>query len=480
MTNTPITVPPNRFRLSRFDRAVAAVVGTLLIAITLTIVIGDRVGVQIERHEPATDSAASTATVSFTFDEPMDWDSVIDRLRFEPALEGDFQSVSRTLRFIPAQPLLPGGDYAVTLEAGAMGRSGRQVLEDTGFTFQIHQPRIAYLTPADAVPQNIWIEEPGQPDSAEQVTFSPTSVVNFDISPDGTQLAFSEQSEVGTSNIKLLDLNTGDLRQITACADSTCTGPVWRPDGAMIAYDRIDLNSDIEQLGVSPTRVWLIDLSGATPTERPLFTDNQILGYSPQWSADGRYIAVFDNSSRGIVVYDMQDGTMTLIPTRSGSDIALSPDGTRVVFPRLIIDQAAGSARSILQIADLDTGAVTDLIDPERPIDDAQTAWNPNGRLLAVARRYIEPDERTTRTRQLYLLNTESGEEQELIFDPRYYHSFFSWDAFGQQLVIQRFPERTETGEINPDGRPEVWTYNLETDTLEMIAQNAYLPRWVP
>lgn len=464
-------------RLTRFDTLVAGVIIALVAAIVVIVSLGDRVGVQIVHSEPLGEAATTTA-ISLTFADVMDWDSVIERMRFDPPLQGDYQATGKTLRFRPDTPLKAGTQVQVTLLAGAQSSSGREVLHDSGFHFSVRSPRVAYLLPADAVPQNVWISDPDNPDSAQQVTFSELGVLNFDVSPDGTRLAYAERNVEGTADIKLLDLKSGEVRRITNCTDANCDTPVWRPDGNLIAYQRIDLNSDFQQVGVSPTRVWLIDLTTNPPSERPLFTDNQILSYAPEWSADGSRIAVFDNNSRGIVVYDMNDGRMSLIPSQSGSDIALSPDGSKVIFPRLIFEQGGAGARSVLQIADLTEGEVTDLIDPDEPIDDVESVWNPDGRHVAIARRYT--DNRATRTRQLYLLDTETGQTEELVFDERYFNGFFSWNPEGNQLVIQRFPELTETGDFNQNGRPEVWTYRLSDGSLNQVAQNAYLPHWVP
>ncbi|MBZ0303944.1 MAG: Ig-like domain-containing protein [Anaerolineae bacterium] len=479
MTPTPSAPqsPPPALRLSRFDGVVAVVMAVLLVGILLTILMGDRVGVQVERYGPG-DNASSTARITLTFNEPMDAASVTGRLQFDPPLEGEFGWNGKTLRFTPAQPLTPGQTYAVTLRAGAQGSSGRQVLEDVTFNFRVRTPRVAYLMPADSTPQNIWIATPGQPDSAGQATFSPTGILNFDVSPDGTKIAFAERTQFATASIKLLDLANGSIEQLTNCPDSDCNTPVWRPDGTLIAYHRIDLNSDISQVGASPTRIWLIDLTTTPASERPLFSDNQILGYSPQWSADGSKIALFDNNNRGILVYSFTDGSTTLVPSRSGSDIALSPDGTQLVFPRLIFDDAEGGARSVLQLADLRDGQVVDLVDPELPVDDTQPVWNPDGRHLAISRRYT--DSRATRTRQLSVLDVQTGEVEDIISDPRYSNGFFSWSPQGEQLVVQRFPELTESGDYNSSGRPEIWTYNLRDSSLIQIEQNAYLPRWVP
>jgi len=375
--------------MSHFDRIIAVVVVVLLAAIGVTVLLGDHVGVQVESAGP-TGSAASTARILLRFSEAMDWDSVIAHLSIEPALEGAFQHSGRSLRFIPAQALAPGDAYTVTLQAGATSETGRQVLDEIDFSFDVRAPRVAYLSPADVVPQNVWLAAPDDLASAQQLSFSPQGILNFDVSPDGTQLALAERGLSGTSNIKLLDLDTGDLVQVTNCFDSDCNTPVWRPDGTMIAYNRVDLNSDVPELGVSATRVWLVDLTTTPPSERPLFEDNQILGYGPQWSADGRYITVFDNNNRAILVYDMTETTLSMVPSQSGGDIALSPDGRRLAFPRLIFEEDSGTTRSILQMADLDASNVADLYPEDEPVDDSQSAWHPDGRRLVIARRYTD------------------------------------------------------------------------------------------
>ena len=464
-------------RPTRFDLVVGLVILGLAAAIGVTLLLGDRVGVQIDAVSP-TALASSTTSIALTFSEAMQWETVIERLQYAPALDGTYAWNNKTLRFTPAEPLQSGAEYAVTLVAGAESSGSRAVLEDASFSFRVRPSRVAYLMPADAVPANIWLSEPGVEDSAEQVTFSPTGILNFDVSPDGTTIAFSERSALGTADIKLLDLQTGSIRQVSNCVDSDCNTPVWRPDGSMIAYHRIDLNSDFTDLGVSPTRVWLIDLTTSPPDNRPLFSDNQILGYSPQWSADSNRVSIYDTRSESIVVYDFTDESIVVVPAKQGgSEVALAPDGQRVVFNQLSYDDT-GSMHSVLKMADFQTNTVADLTDPDQPVDDTQSVWHPDGRYLAVARRYT--DDRATRTRQLFLLDTETGTAQPLVYDAHYFSSFFAWHPRGDQLVFYRFPEAVDFDEDTPPPRPEVWTYDMPTETLLRVAQNAYFPTWVP
>jgi Tol biopolymer transport system component len=477
MHNFSAVEHPARIKATRFDGIVLAFMLVLVGAIVLTVLIGDRVGVQINRLAPQ-GTAGSTARLAIQFDEAMNWDTVTERVKIDPPIEGEFTWSGTTLRFRPTEALTPGQDYRVSLLPGAQSTAGRSVLNETAFSFTVRKPRVAYLAPADSTPQNVWIADPADPSSAEQITFSPSGVNTFAISPDGTKLAFSENnSATGVSDIKLLDLETGGLTQLTNCADAYCDTPVWRPDGSLIAYQRTERNSDLNT-GVSPMRVWLIDMTTTPASTRPLFSDSQILGYSPQWSADGSRISVFDNASVGILIYNFEDGKTTLIPTRSGgSDIALSPDGTRLIYPRVIIQEGA-QAKSNLQMADLVSGEIIDLTSPDEPLDDSTSAWSPDGRYLAIARRYL--DERYTRTRQLYLMDMSDQSVEPLVTDERYFNGYFTFDPFGQQLLMQRFPELTESGEQNANGKPEIWTLDITSGEMLKVAENAYIPQWVP
>lgn len=473
-TSQPLSPRP---ALSRFDSLVLLVIAGLVAAIGLVILLGDRVGVQLRSAGPV-GMASSTTPIFVQFNEAMNWDTVTERLRVDPELDGDFSWRGTTLSFQPGKALEPGTSYEVYLEGGAQSESGRALLADHTFSFTIRRPRVAYLAPADAVPQNIWMANPVDPSSAEQITFSPSGIINFDISPDGRQIAFSERnSETGTSDIKLLDLQSGGLQQLTNCVDSDCTTPVFRPNGNLIAYERVDFNTDLDSVGVSPTRVWLIDLSVTPATTRPLFSDSQILGYSPQWSRDSSRIAVFDNTNQGILVYDFSDDSVTVIPSRYGTAGVFSPDGGRVVFPELLLREGE-EARSYLKIADLETQDVENLSNPDEPVDDSQAAWNPDGLHIAISRRYT--DNRYTRTRQLYLMNVEDKTIEPLVVEERYANGAFTWDPNGESLVIQRFPELDENGQPNSNARPEIWTYTLEGQHLVQVAVNAYLPRWIP
>ncbi|MEP6987781.1 MAG: Ig-like domain-containing protein, partial [Chloroflexota bacterium] len=441
---TARTVAPRTtfLKLNYFDRRVALIVLMLLLLTGFVIVLGDRVGVTLQRVAPL-GVARSTSSIIMQFSEGMNrvtvppnvkvvqvppdkMDSTLTDSDVLSTVAGTVSWSGTTFNFRPNAPLKPGAAYQVILNPGAVSDSGRKVIAEYHYSFTVRTPRVAYLAPANGVPINLWVADPTVPGSAHQVTNSPSGIYDYGVSPDGSKIAFTEKNtSTGTMDIKLLDVDSGGIEQLTNCADSECKTPVWRPDGQLIAYERIDLNSSMSnQLGASPTRIWIIDLSSKPATTRPLFDDSQILGYGVRWSADGTRISMFDYSSQGILVHDFRDSTNEVIPSKYGDPGELSPDGTKLIYPE--VTMANNEATSYLQVVDLVTKTIQHLTTPEDPIDDNVAIWSPDGKFLIVGRRYL--DDRMTRGRQLYKVNPADGTSEPLVVDPDYQNGLFVLD----------------------------------------------------
>ncbi len=142
------------------------------------------------------------------------------------------------------------------------------------------------------------------------------------ISPDGTQLAISDQSQDRRSRIYILPITGGTPKQITPLAPSYWHG--WSPDGKTLAYCA-------ERSGEFD--IYTIPAAGGEETR---LTTAPGLDDGPEYSPDGRYI--YFNSER--------TGTMQIWrmkPDGSGQEAVTSdeynnwfahpsPDGNWIVF----------------------------------------------------------------------------------------------------------------------------------------------------
>lgn len=343
-------------------------------------------------------------------------------------------------------------------------------------------PTVAYTYPADGGVQNVWIAPVADPTQAEQLTFTAYGIFDFGVSRDGDYLAYSERTEpTGLHEIMLMNLNTRQITQITACvaASADCHTPVFRPAGNALAYERVSVNNSAIGQGAGAARIWLADLTRQPYDNQPLSPDPQFIGSGPEWSLDGNSLALYssDESNRGIMVYNFNpaggDKTLRFVPSLYGVVGALSPDGTQLVYPD-IYQSSSSNSYAFLRLADLNGLNFVNFTSADDSVDDIRAVWKPDGSAVTVVRRYT--DERYTQGYQLYDVRVDDQSVTPLLVDPAYSHGFFSYDVSGTLIVLQRLPlvssGATRTG-------PQVWTYNVATHDLTLIADSAFQPRWV-
>jgi Tol biopolymer transport system component len=470
--------------VSSFDRKVLLIVAGLIALIGCIILSGDHVGVTIVRVNPV-GVTTSTTSITLQFSEDMNRDSVVQRFRIEPPVKGRTTWTGANFNFAPEAPLRQGQSYSIILERGAQSQTGRQLLSDYQAQFIIRSARTAFLAPADGRPANIWAVDLTVPGNPQQITFSQTGITEFDVSQDGSKIAFIEKG--ATSALKLLDLSSGSIQQLTSCNDSTCMEPAWRPDGTIIAYSRAFTNSNLNRsLSVGAglrgglPRVWLVDLTQSPTSDRPLFTDSQVIGGAPTWSADGSRIAVNNLDNGDITVYDFTLAQSMLIPNPYGPPGTFSADGTQVIFSKMVAGDNAGQGfHAHLQAFNLNTQELTDLSRAEKvSVDDTLAVWQPNGSLIAVLRRYN--DDRSVLGRQVYLLNPVTGTVKSLVVDKTYNTVKIIWNANGDQLLLERFPAVEQNGQLVSQGLPEVWIFDMRSNLLTRMATNASHAHWLP
>lgn len=139
-------------------------------------------------------------------------------------------------------------------------------------------------------------------------------------SPDGTRLAFvrAEPSSPKAWTLWTLDLERGDLVQVTNQRYGEPSGGSWFPDGQHLAYS-------------DETRLVIHDLE--TGTERMFQTPRPPkLVRTPAVSPDGRHI-VFQVQGNGVWLLDLPSGTMRrVLEDPTASDYTWSSDSRRVAY----------------------------------------------------------------------------------------------------------------------------------------------------
>lgn len=461
------------FRPDRLDVGVGVTVLVLIIAIGVTVAGGDRAGVGVSGMSPQITAHTRTA-IRISFDEPMDTASVESRFVIDPAIKGKFSWSGQQLTFSPNTALSADQTYTITLRAGATSVQGRPLVADVRWTFRVASPRVVYLAPAvrdqSPKPPNLWIVDPGAPFVATQLTFGAYGLIDFAPSPDGTHIAYAQKNASGSADLFVLTVEGNTVQQITNCPNALCQSPDWSPDGSRIAYERIELNRDLPQADKGAARAWIVNLKDLSTA--PLFRESQLLGHTPRWSPDGKQIAVYDQNLHAIAIYDLTTGDRKQIPSLVGENGVFDPAGVWFAYPQLAQTQQGFFTRlGLANLANPQTG-VRNVGERDDPVSDGQPAWTPDGKRLAITRRYL--DTRTTRGPQVYLIDLQTNAVQPLVVDPNYIHGAIAWNSAGDQLLMQRYSE-TES-----EPQTGIWVYEMQTKALRQIATNGYLPQWLP
>jgi dipeptidyl aminopeptidase/acylaminoacyl peptidase len=158
------------------------------------------------------------------------------------------------------------------------------------------------------------------------------------------------------------------------------------------------------------------------------------------------------------------------------ADPQISPDGSRVAFVRVWVNQKADRYDSALWIVPTNGGAARQLTAGPR---DASPRWSPDGKRLAFVRSISKEGEREGRPQpgQIYLLTFEGGEAQALTELPRGAGAP-QWSPDGKTIAFTSSEDlskkdnaMTEGGEVNekqPERAPE------HVSDVRVITRGAY------
>jgi TolB protein len=153
------------------------------------------------------------------------------------------------------------------------------------------------------------------------------------ISPDGTKLVISDQTETGSSMIYILPIEGGEPRKVTSLGPSYWHG--WSPDGKTLAYCA-ERNGNYD--------IYTIPVKGGKETR---LTTAEGLDDGPEYSPDGKYIYFNSVRTGTMQIWRMKpDGSdQEQVTTDQYNDWFAhpSPDGRWIAYVTFGTDVPAGS-----------------------------------------------------------------------------------------------------------------------------------------
>jgi len=214
------------------------------------------------------------------------------------------------------------------------------------------------------------------------------TIINEDltpaVSPDGNLIAYYHQGNPNLKNdssgLYIIRADGSGKRLLLSC--EYLLNPDWSPDGKWIVY-----TSGIINLQGDSIRTF----QGS---------DNMVLGF-PDWSPDGKSI-LFNASgpNGGFYICDPFFKNIRLHFSEqqiSGYNPRWSPDGKKFVYVKILQDRAGG------EIFTVDTSGVNDLRLTDNNIDDQNPQWSPDGSMIAW-----------NSNEQIYIMNIDGKNQRKL------------------------------------------------------------------
>jgi Tol biopolymer transport system component len=263
-------------------------------------------------------------------------------------------------------------------------------------------------------------------------------------SPDGRQLAFTEQFQSGL--LWLFDVERQTYRVLSE--EGVAGSPIWSPDGRRLA---------VAWSEVGPQHLWIVPVDGGD-WER--LTAVEQVDWPESWSPDGRFLAFLRAGGEGgndVFLYRFEDGlAVPYLNTAAAEHVPeFSPDGRWLAY----VSMESGRGEVY----------VTSFPDRERTLTVSRAggwepAWSRDGRTLF----YLSPRSPEDGRRTMMAVPVELGPDLSL----------------GSPRALFRLPDGTvslgsiRSYDLHPDGRRFVIARWLEREPEPPITRLTLVQNW--
>jgi hypothetical protein len=431
------------------------------------------------------------AQVAVFFDGPVDPASIADSISLKPAVSGSIavttppidrqpaasgtasatpsptpaQAGNRVLIFTPNQPLAAQTTYTVTMSASVRSTDGKAA-SSRSWTFTTGEPstsalnQIAFVSDRSGI-ANVWMMNPDG-SNQHQVTAELMPVTSFDVSGDGTAIAYEAGGVVKRMSIG------GDNPQTVTSSGAFEYDPIFTPDGTGLVVARRDAHG-VDQ------GYWRVPLVSGSDEKRLAPSGAALAGIEPETALNGQIgasrwaprAAFSGDGSKMLVVRGMDDALELIDMTGQTPPVELP----LVASSRPIWDAKDGAFYVV-------AGAEHSLtMSCWRVTMTGETTkmWSAAGNMAAAVDgglAYVLP--LVDGSLRLAYAASPSSPYTVLTNDPTWSDASPSFSPDGSALVFSRF------GTLNSTVSGGIWAIKRDGSGLVNLSTDGAFPRWLP
>ncbi len=284
------------------------------------------------------------------------------------------------------------------------------------------------------------------------------------ISPDGSLLAYSLALNGGDSEIRLIDLNSGEESTLMTCPEAYCAGLIWAPDGESLLYERVNLFAT-DAIGSINTLWWLQALDGRTD---PVFTDSSMPAYAASLSPDGQWLSYNTAQAGQVRLYNLETGMNIALPVQLGTPILWAPDSRQFFVREMFVDDV-NTTRTVLTRYRIEGGAVVP--EGDEGIEGRTAVWSPDGERIAVIRD-IASATGAYRGNEIWVMRPDGSDARLLTEDETVLHTTLVFSPDGQTLLCNQY----ELGVAS--SLSTLWLIDVATGEKTPLGVEGFEPDW--
>ncbi len=302
--------------------------------------------------------------------------------------------------------------------------------------------------------------------TSQQITNTEGKVFDYSIQSNPFRIVYSTLNQSNGTDFWLkTDLNSPS-KELFSCEEDLCYSAEFSPDGEFMLITRSGGNLGLNSNSSQPT-IW-----------KYRFTDNKFESLVPGLNVFGQHAVISSNygfvayqnfNPTGIQILDADGIEVRFITTNQSFDgftWAKESDVLYYLSEEIVNDLPKTELWSLNMITGENIQIHPD-ISPDALITKIKPSPDNSKLMIGVVENPLIPNQ------IILIFDSKSGKILNQLSEPSVSFGNFAWSRIGEKIVFQQFEF---TGS---DSKPEVGIWDLASDTVSIVAKNAYFPVFI-